>query len=309
MMPTMRCPVCRLLDAEVGLLCEDCSDDLATPVHIAPEQLISPPAPLHGGPALIDRWGRAHRLRSPAGLGRQPDSTGVAVLEPSISRRHAELYLAESNWMVRDLGSANGTSLNEVRVVAPTSVRHGDKLALSQVGFYFVETLDPSLDHDPLAVATDVPGVTPLIPRRTARAASAVPALVADPTGFGEDGRTSIGLMTIVVRLREPTGGGGGLFEVDGITVQLSATQFELVSLLVQRMAAEVHQPDDVRGFVRSSELIGNLSWDTRDPSENHVKQLVRRIRRALLKAGVGDLIEARHRFGYRMRAIPTIVP
>ena len=305
----MRCAVCRLLDAEIGLLCEDCSEDLASPVHIAPEQLVSPAAPLSNGAALLDRWGRAHRLRSPARLGRQPDSSGVAVLEASISRAHAELYLAEANWMVRDLGSANGTSLNDVRVVAPTSVRHGDKLAVSQVGFYFVETIDPLAPADPLTVATDVPGVPPFMRAGGGRARSAPPvALAADDTGFGEETRTRIGLMAVTVRLHEPTGGGGGLFEVDGVTVQLSATQFELVSLLVRRMAAEVHQPDDVRGFVRTSELIGNLSWDTRDPSENHVKQLVRRIRRALIKADVGDLIEARHRFGYRLRAIPQLV-
>jgi hypothetical protein len=40
-------------------------------------------------------------------------------------------------------------------------------------------------------------------------------------------------------------------------------------------------------------------------PNENHVKQLVRRVRRALMKVARGDLIESRHRFGYRLRAIP----
>ena len=71
-------------------------------------------------------------------------------------------------------------------------------------------------------------------------------------------------------------------------------------------MASETDQPDLVRGFVRSSELIAGLSWDTRDPSENHVKQLVRRVRRVLMKSALGDLIESRHRFGYRLRAVPA---
>jgi len=31
----------------------------------------------------------------------------------------------------------------------------------------------------------------------------------------------------------------------------------------------------------------------------------VRRVRRALMKSEIGDLIESRHRFGYRLRAIP----
>ena len=69
---------------------------------------------------------------------------------------------------------------------------------------------------------------------------------------------------------------------------------------MIRRMASEAHQPELVRGFVRSSELIADLSWDTREPSENHVKQLVRRVRRALIKSEIGDLIESRHRFGNR---------
>ena len=127
----------------------------------------------------------------------------------------------------------------------------------------------------------------------------------ADDGAFSEEERTDIGLPEMRFRLHEPTGGGGGLVEVDGKQVQLTTTQFELMALMVRRMASEAHQPELVRGFVRSSELIASLSWDTRDPGENHVKQLVRRLRRALLKVSSGDLIESRHRFGYRLRAIP----
>ena len=93
-------------------------------------------------------------------------------------------------------------------------------------------------------------------------------------------------------KMHEPTGGGGGLIEVDGKQVQLTTTQFELMALMIRRMAGETHQPELVRGFVRISELIADLSWDTREPSENHVKQLVRRVRRALIKSEIGDLIE-----------------
>jgi hypothetical protein len=116
---------------------------------------------------------------------------------------------------------------------------------------------------------------------------------------------TNVGLPEMRFRMSEPTGGGGGLVEVDGKQVQLTTTQFELMALMIRRMASEEHQSELVRGFVRSSELIADLSWDTREPSENHVKQLVRRVRRALMKAEIGDLIESRHRFGYRLRAIP----
>ena len=33
------CPVCSTRQAEVGVLCDECRDDLAGPVQISPEQI------------------------------------------------------------------------------------------------------------------------------------------------------------------------------------------------------------------------------------------------------------------------------
>jgi DNA-binding response OmpR family regulator len=71
-------------------------------------------------------------------------------------------------------------------------------------------------------------------------------------------------------------------------------------------MLAESSQPAQVRGFVRSSELLASIAWDTREPDDNHLKQLIRRARRLLIRAGLGDLIESRQRFGYRLRVVPV---
>jgi DNA-binding response OmpR family regulator len=108
-------------------------------------------------------------------------------------------------------------------------------------------------------------------------------------------------------KLHEPTGGAGGAIEVDRVRVPLTPTQFELMAVMIKRMADEAREPEGQRGFVRSAELIADLSWDARAPSDNHVKQLVRRVRRVLMKAEIGDLIESRHRFGYRLRAVPVL--
>lgn len=89
---------------------------------------------------------------------------------------------------------------------------------------------------------------------------------------------------------------------VEQVSTRLTTTQLELVHILARRMQDEAHLPWMVRGFVRSSELLGVLSWDARCPRESHVKQLVRRVRRTLVRLGLGDLIESRHRFGYRLR-------
>lgn len=277
------------------MLCEECRDELSSPIRISPEQIQSRVARPTAS-ALIDLWGRVHPLEARTLIGRQIEAQGLAVLEPSVSRHHAHLTLDGATWMVRDLGSANGTYLDDKLVEQPGAAKTGDRIRFGQIAFYLIE------DVASLPIARQARTVTTTL--RPPNPKDAAVAGSDDDDAFGED-RTDIGLPQMRFRLHEPTGGGGGLIEVDGKQVQLTTTQFELMALMIKRMADELHQPELVRGFVRSSELIADLSWDTREPSENHVKQLVRRVRRALLKAEIGDLIESRHRFGYRLRAIP----
>jgi pSer/pThr/pTyr-binding forkhead associated (FHA) protein len=277
----------------VGVLCEECRDELASPIKISQEQIMTrlqTPTPA----ALIDIWGRPHVLDAHTRVGRQVDDHGIAVLEPSVSRNHAELHYENGQWTIQDLGSANGTYVEDKLVEAPTPVNPGDRIRFGHIAFYLVG--DVSRLPPPKSARTVTTTLKPqnLPMNRHAQTSD----------DFGEE-RTDVGLPEMRFRLHEPTGGGGGLIEVDGKQVQLTTTQFELMALMIKRMASELHQPELVRGFVRSSELIADLSWDTREPSENHVKQLVRRVRRALMKSEIGDLIESRHRFGYRLRAIP----
>ncbi|MDQ3301315.1 MAG: FHA domain-containing protein [Myxococcota bacterium] len=291
------CPVCRSRPAEIGVLCDECRDELSSPIRIMPEQV-----QFHGGrptkSALLDLWGRPHLLDPRTLVGRQVDGAGLAILEPSVSRHHAHVTLDGDVWTVRDLGSANGSYCDDKLLDGPFAIKDCDRVRFGHIAFYFIDDVSrlppPRLGRT--ATVTIRPGTGP--------SAAIVPAAgVADIED--EEERTDVGLPTMTFKLHEPTGGGGGLVEVDGKQVQLTTTQFELMALMIRRMAAETSQPELVRGFVRSSELIADLSWDTREPSENHVKQLVRRVRRALMKSEIGDLIESRHRFGYRLRAIP----
>jgi DNA-binding winged helix-turn-helix (wHTH) protein len=287
--------------AEVGVLCEECRDELSSPIRISPEQIqLRVQRPTNA--ALVDLWGRPHQLDPRTLVGRQIESHGLAVLEPSVSRHHAHLILDGGSWTLRDLGSANGTYLDDRLVDTPVSVSDGARIRFGHIAFYLIEEIErlPAPKVARTQTNTLRPPNVPL-----ARAKTPKPVLPEDDDdAFGEE-RTDIGLPEMRFRMHEPTGGGGGLIEIDGKQVQLTTTQFELMALMIRRMAAERHQPELVRGFVRSSELIADLSWDTREPSENHVKQLVRRVRRALIKSEIGDLIESRHRFGYRLRAIP----
>ncbi len=293
----------------MGLLCEECRDDLMSPLRISPEQVqthFQQPSKA----VLIDLWGRAHRLDPNTTIGRHPDAAeGAAeldgrllLLDASISRIHAKMKMtAGGTWTLEDQQSSNGTYLNDKPIAGVVPLATGNRLVFGDIGFYFVAEL---AEEQPVAI--DPLAATTIRSQDRLRLIDVAPA--SSHSEFEEAERTDAGLPQLDVRLSEPTGGGGGLVEVDGRQVQLTTTQYEFVVVLIKRMMAEAHQPDLVRGFVRSSELIADLSWDTKDPSENHVKQLVRRVRRALVKAEIGDLIESRHRFGYRLRAVPRLL-
>jgi hypothetical protein len=75
----------------------------------------------------------AHPTR-PVTIGRAPDCD-CHLTEPSVSRRHAQLRRVDETWLLRDLGSSNGTRLNGMRVTEEIEVRPGDQLSLGGVRY------------------------------------------------------------------------------------------------------------------------------------------------------------------------------
>jgi hypothetical protein len=74
-------------------------------------------------------WESASLLR----VGRL-ESLEVVLNDPSVSRRHAEIELLDKVWVVRDLGSTNGTYLNQVRVGRiDQRLKNGDVLQFGNV--------------------------------------------------------------------------------------------------------------------------------------------------------------------------------
>ena len=89
------------------------------------------PAPSRRATLTVGEDGvrRTFRLASTVTVGRDP-ACEVALGSPTVSRRHATLAPDEEGWLVRDLGSGNGTFLDGRRVdEAPlpsgTAVRFG----------------------------------------------------------------------------------------------------------------------------------------------------------------------------------------
>lgn len=65
-------------------------------------------------------------------LGREKPAD-VVIPDTTISANHAELQVKGNDWTIRDLGSTNGTFLNDVPVRAAVRVRESDALRLGSV--------------------------------------------------------------------------------------------------------------------------------------------------------------------------------
>ncbi|RKN04101.1 DUF1707 and FHA domain-containing protein [Streptomyces radicis] len=71
---------------------------------------------------------------APLAIGRAA-GCGLRLSDGSVSRHHAELYGVGTGWLLRDLGSANGTWVNGRRVADRVPVAPGDLVGFGSVAF------------------------------------------------------------------------------------------------------------------------------------------------------------------------------
>ncbi|MEW2297471.1 DUF1707 and FHA domain-containing protein [Streptomyces sp. NPDC006743] len=79
---------------------------------------------------LLPHPAGGHPLR----IGRDPAS-GLRLNHETVSRLHAELRHQGGLWILRDLGSTNGTTVNGRRVTGAAVVREGDQVGFGQVTY------------------------------------------------------------------------------------------------------------------------------------------------------------------------------
>jgi hypothetical protein len=295
-----RCAACEETAPATGWLCEECAAAIHGVTRLLPEQIVTDVETADA--VLVDRWGRTHALGVRTIIGRELEAHGVTISEASVSRRHAEiLRKRDGSWWVVDLASSNGTNVEDAPVSGPQRIASRNSIFFGEIGCYFV-TPAPG----PLPVPARLPG-THRPPESTSRLAEPGIAKLYDASDDEneqdiDDGYTYSGLREVDLTFAAPSGGGGGVVELGGQIAQLSEVQYQLVRVLAERMEADEGRDERVRGFVRSTELLATLPWDTARPEDNHIKQLVRRVRRALVRAQIGDLVESRQGFGYRLR-------
>jgi sigma-B regulation protein RsbU (phosphoserine phosphatase) len=100
-------------------------------------------------------------------LGRATECT-VPIKDRYLSRRHAEIAYDADAWIVRDLGSVNGTLLNGTKLVGSAPLRPGDRIMLGDSEVVF-EPDDSTTSHSQLiALDSDSHAKNLAIPLRDA---------------------------------------------------------------------------------------------------------------------------------------------
>jgi hypothetical protein len=87
----------------------------------------------------------------PVTIGRHEDNA-VVLPDPLASRHHAEIAMQAGRWVVRDLGSVNGTYVNGQRIAAPQMLNHSDSIQVGHTRFE-VWLLEAMAKQDTLTMA------------------------------------------------------------------------------------------------------------------------------------------------------------
>jgi hypothetical protein len=283
-----KCCVCEQA-AQANILCESCASGALKIADMVPEQILMS-GQGDGSACLVDAWGRIYGLGNQTTMGRDPDGFSIAIHQASISRNHARIdQEPDGSYSLIDLKSTNGSHVGNTLVQDKMTLASGDLIFVGSVGFYFL-CPRPSLRSSSVEFSTLSP---------VAVKGSADDYKKAEVTDLND-------LESVAIEIIEATGGGGGFVDVAGTQVQISMVQLELMKLLMKRMERDRARPAAVRGYLHSSEILAEVSWDTAHPSDNHVKQLVRRLRRSLARSGRDNLVESQQGLGYRLSVRPT---
>ncbi len=87
--------------------------------------------------------GKTFRLKFKTRIGREIDND-VVLVDPRVSRYHCQISYENGEWLLADLGSANGTLLNNMPLGTLQPISQGDSL---QVGESILVFQDPLAEH------------------------------------------------------------------------------------------------------------------------------------------------------------------
>lgn len=111
-------------------------DARSSTARTAPIGRTTPPSAARAPTKLVVIDGKGSKvdsrpLNGPLQVGRA-DACHVKLDDNYASQFHARLFGKDGSWYVEDLGSTNGTYLNQRRVTSPVEVRAGDRVKIGK---------------------------------------------------------------------------------------------------------------------------------------------------------------------------------
>jgi hypothetical protein len=115
---------------------------------------------------LFPRPGASHAIPGSLPIGRRVD--GLRVDDPKVSRRHAQVDVGAGRVTVADLGSRNGTYVNDERIEGERELAIGDTIQVGPAAFRLARaesaSAAPSQPIDATRMRGEVPPPAPATP-------------------------------------------------------------------------------------------------------------------------------------------------
>ncbi|ACY18267.1 FHA domain-containing protein [Haliangium ochraceum] len=238
---------------------------------LTPEQVIERDDE-EGNAWLIDQWGIPRSVITGTVVGRNLNDCNLVILHASVSTQHARIeHPHNEGWRIVDLGSLNGTTVNE-RMVRNAPLMEGDIIVLGEVGFLFT-LRPPDLAEEPRGPGFTVRSQTADLPLQLTL----------------RQGEHSLQL----IRRSE-----GGLIVVGKRKIRLATLEYSLLRALIRQ---QLEAGESGNAFLSSRELVAKLEFRSRAADSENVRELVHRVRQKLNKFVEQELIESERGSGYRL--------
>jgi len=281
------CVVCGDAEAEVGCLCGTCAKEVLPGEALIPEHLDSTVSRLDAEAWLVDGFGQTHALAPRSLIGRRPSSRPdfISVLSPSVSREHAELRQSAAGWTLRDTGSRNGTCVDGVKLSTRVTLANRSLVTFGDVRMWFLSEVTEELAPASTLETTDL---------RTVIDYRLIPASGPELRFLGTAEGGSI-------KQRRDHGWGDDR--------DLPLLEFQLLRALCARAHSEADSEEVARGCVSTKRLVDELSFKSRYPNADNVRQVVFRLQRTFAELGVPDIVDVRPGRGYFMTCHVEVMP
>jgi len=272
-------------DPDVGTLCRACARAIEPCDGLIAEHICSRVDSTDAEAWLVDGFGGAHAVGEVTRIGRSDDRE-LLVLATSVSREHAELRRLGTGWVLRDLGSRNGTFVEGLLLQAPAELPARARIKLGDVALWFLA----EVVHEPTRRPTMATGAS--------RGGLVRCVLVRDGIEMcvilGDDARCAGALLWRMI-------GNDAWAER-----ALAPLEFQLLRTLCLRARDEAASPSLVRGCVQSKQLVNELPFQSKYANQENVRQVVLRLRGVLGELGAAGTLAVAPGRGYYLACTVT---